>query len=151
MKNYIKGSRALTYAKADVAGELDKMLDDAIYSALDNVAIVLSSRVKSYDVDWCADESLDVVDSKIEQAKSMIISALLRELFAKYQPKYFYDNAPLDSYWYRTTHGVQPGSIPKGANVLDVVDTPHESFVLLDKLLTQEALDDFDLTERAPN
>ena len=64
--------------------------------------------------------------------------------------KWFYDNQPCDTYWYFTRHGVQPGSWPQGATVLDIVDTAGGSFVLTDKLLTTEALNWFDIKERSP-
>lgn len=54
------------------------------------------------------------------------------------------------SYWYFTTHGVQPGSIPKGVKVLDLIDTYNGTYVLLDRVLSTKELYNFDLKERSP-
>ena len=58
-------------------------------------------------------------------------------------------------YWYFTTHGVGPGSIPKGVNVLDVQDGRNEKgtwgeFVLLDAVLNTSELKEYGLKELAP-
>lgn len=65
--------------------------------------------------------------------------------------QWYYDHQPRPDYWYFTTHGVMPGSWPKGANVLDIIDTPNGSYVHTDKLLKTEALKKFDLKERWPS
>ena len=58
-------------------------------------------------------------------------------------------------YWYFTTHGVQPGSVPKGVNVLEVRDGVNDrgtkgTFVLLDAILNTSELKDYDMRELAP-
>lgn len=54
-------------------------------------------------------------------------------------------------YWYRTTHGVGPGSVPKGIDILDVITRPWgECFFLTNKLLTTEELNRYDIQERVP-
>lgn len=58
-------------------------------------------------------------------------------------------------YWYFTTHGVQPGSIPKGVNVLDIKDGKNAkgtrgTFVCLDAILNTDELRKYDMKEERP-
>lgn len=58
-------------------------------------------------------------------------------------------------YWYFTTHGVQPGSIPRDLNVLEVRDGENErgtqgTFVMLDGVLNTSELRKYDMRELAP-
>ena len=53
-------------------------------------------------------------------------------------------------YWYFTTHGVQPGSVPKGLNIIKIVDKPEGSYFLTDRVITTKALKEYDIKERAP-
>lgn len=53
-------------------------------------------------------------------------------------------------YWYFTTHGVQPGSVPKCLNIIKIVDAPEGSYFLTDRVITTKALHEYDIKERAP-
>ena len=53
-------------------------------------------------------------------------------------------------FWYFTTHGVQPGSIPDDLNVLEIKDTPNGTFVALDGVLNTSELIKYDMKEKAP-
>ena len=58
-------------------------------------------------------------------------------------------------YWYWTKHGLGPGTLPKGVNVLDAKDGQNRKgtwgvFVLLDAVLNTDELDQYDLIELAP-
>lgn len=55
-----------------------------------------------------------------------------------------------NNYWYFTTHGVMPGSVPKGINILDIKDTPNGSFFLTDSVIKTADLERFDIKERKP-
>ena len=54
-------------------------------------------------------------------------------------------------FWYFTTHGVQPGSIPNDLNVLEIKDTPNGTFVALDGVLNTSELRKYDMKEKSPN
>lgn len=54
-------------------------------------------------------------------------------------------------FWYFTTHGVQPGSIPNDLNVLEIKDTPNGTFVALDGILNTSELRKYDMKEKSPN
>ena len=53
-------------------------------------------------------------------------------------------------WWYFTTHGIQPGSVPKGIEILDVIDTPNGSFFCSDRVLNTSELKYYDIKEKAP-
>ena len=53
-------------------------------------------------------------------------------------------------YWYFTKHGVQPGSIPKYVNVLDIIDKPEGSYFLTDTIINTKDLYDYEIKEAVP-
>lgn len=53
-------------------------------------------------------------------------------------------------YWYFTRHGVQPGSVPKYVNILDIVDTPEGAYFLADGVIHTNDLRDYEIRERRP-
>ena len=53
-------------------------------------------------------------------------------------------------WWYFTTHGVQPGSVPKGVNILEVRDTPNGTYFRADAILNTSELEYYDIKERVP-
>ena len=58
-------------------------------------------------------------------------------------------------YWYFTTHGTGPGTIPKDLYVLETREGQNEKgtwgiFILLDGVLNTDELHEFDLKELAP-
>ena len=58
-------------------------------------------------------------------------------------------------YWYFTTHGVQPGSVPKGVNILEIKDGVSKNgmsgtFVCLDAVLNTSELKEYDMKEEVP-
>lgn len=60
------------------------------------------------------------------------------------------DSSNADIWWYFTTHGVQPGSIPRRANVENIIDTPEGTYVALDCVLTTKELEYYDMKEKSP-
>lgn len=55
-----------------------------------------------------------------------------------------------EGYWFFTTHGVQPGSVPRDVDILDIIDTPNGSFVKFDRFLSTKELNYYDMVEKAP-
>ena len=53
-------------------------------------------------------------------------------------------------YWYFTKHGIQPGSIPKYVNVLDIIDKPEGSYFLTDSIINTKDLDEYEIKEATP-
>lgn len=57
-----------------------------------------------------------------------------------------------ETYWYYTPHGLGPGSIPKGVNVLKTIETDNfGTYFLSDKLLTTSELREYEIKEKIPD
>ena len=54
------------------------------------------------------------------------------------------------NYWYFTTHGVMPGSVPKGLNIIKIIDKPEGTYFLTDRVLTTKSLKYYDIKEKDP-
>lgn len=55
-------------------------------------------------------------------------------------------------FWYFTRHVVQPGAVPKGIQILDIIDCADGSgaYFKSDKVLTTKELNDFEIVEKKP-
>ena len=62
----------------------------------------------------------------------------------------FLCDKPTGKYWYFTTHGVQPGSVPKGIEIEEVIDRPEGTYFSCNRVISTEGLKYYDLKERAP-
>lgn len=54
-------------------------------------------------------------------------------------------------WWYFSTHGFMPGSIPRDVHVEKIIDTPNGSYGLLDGVLTTQELKYYDIQEKVPS
>lgn len=52
-------------------------------------------------------------------------------------------------YWYFTTHGVQPGSVPHGLVINQVIDKPEGTYFSANRVISTDALKYYDIKERA--
>ena len=62
-------------------------------------------------------------------------------------------NASVDTgmnYWYLFKHGLGPGTMPKGVNVLKAMDDGWKDYVLLDRMLTTDELNEYEIKEATP-
>lgn len=62
----------------------------------------------------------------------------------------FFDKDEDAVYWYRTTHGVQPGSVPKGLEILQVIDRADGTYFSTNRVITTDALKYYDIKEKSP-
>jgi len=53
-------------------------------------------------------------------------------------------------YWYFTKHGIGPGSVPKGLDILDTAYMPEGDYFLTDVILTTDSLNKYDIKEAVP-
>lgn len=93
--------------------------------------------------EWCdvvIEQALENLESYNSKVESRIIHSS-SDIRSKTQ-----DNG----YWFFTRHGVQPGSVPKDVEILDIMDTPNGTFVKLNRFLSTKELDYYDLVEKAP-
>lgn len=55
-------------------------------------------------------------------------------------------------FWYFSKHGIGPGSLPKGVNVVETKeDDNYGTYVALDKVLTTKELKEYELKEKKPD
>lgn len=81
-----------------------------------------------------------------------------REAYAEFYPDEYdaddydeiYSTTSSRRCWYFTRHGVQPGSVPKYVNILDIVDTPEGSYFLADGVISTDDLRNYEIKERKP-
>ena len=90
-------------------------------------------------------------DSK-EEAKQILLANGWKEseLTEEIDKPVRYSDGKTGKWWYFTTHGVQPGSIPKDLNVLDIIDTDNGTYVALDGILNTSELKQYDMKEKWP-
>ena len=109
------------------------------------------------DVVEASQSYLDRIEELMEQGLDEETAS--REAYAEFYPDEYdaddYDeiySATTSSsrYWYFTRHGVQPGSVPKYVNILDIVDTPEGSYFLTDGVILTDDLRNYEIKERKP-
>lgn len=90
-------------------------------------------------------------DSK-EEAKQILLANGWKEseLTEEIDKPVRYSDGKTGKWWYFTTHGVQPGSIPKDLNVLDIIDTDNGTYVALDGILNTSELRQYGMKEKRP-
>lgn len=94
----------------------------------------------------------DIIDSFADaEANGDIKIPERKQIDSEYRNDDIYSSTTLsDRYWYFTRHGVQPGSVPKYVNILDIVDKPEGSYFLADGVILTKDLRDYDIKERKP-
>ena len=99
---------------------------------------------------------LDRIEELMEQGLDEETAS--REAYAEFYPDEYdvddydeiYSAVSSRKFWYFTRHGVQPGSVPKYVNILDIVDKPEGSYFLADGVILTKDLRDYDIKERRP-
>lgn len=112
-----------------------KVIDKSYYMDADDMDVE--------NDEWCdvvIEQALENLESYNSKVESRIIHSS-SDIRSKTQ-----DNG----YWFFTRHGVQPGSVPKDVEILDIVDTPNGTFVKLNRFLSTKELDYYDIIEKAP-
>lgn len=112
-----------------------KVIDKSYYMTADDMDVE--------NDEWCdvvIEQALENLESYNSKVESRIIHSS-SDIRSKTQ-----DNG----YWFFTRHGVQPGSVPKDVEILDIMDTPNGTFVKLNRFLSTKELDYYDLVEKAP-
>lgn len=64
--------------------------------------------------------------------------------------RHYPDRLKTKTYWYSTRHGVMPGSVPKGINILDVRDIGNKSYFKTDSIISSKDLKYYDIKEDVP-
>lgn len=96
-------------------------------------------------------------DEWMEEIEYGDIPQQVKKLNESSEIKRYSDVIPKEQrkFWYFTTHGVMPGSIPKGVNVLETREGKNDkgtngTFVCLDAILNTSELKEYDLKEMVP-
>lgn len=136
-------------------------------SALQNIKEVEHQCLdrKTEDLQKWLEETRDELKSKIDKEDPDYLGQyivecdrLLRFLERlKTMPIRYSDVLPYEErrYWYFTTHGIGPGTLPKDLNVLETRDGKNDkgtvgTYVLLDGVLNTSELKEFDIRELVP-
>ena len=112
-----------------------KVIDKSYYMDADDMDVE--------NDEWCdvvIEQALEGLESYNSKVESRIIHSS-SDIRSKTQ-----DN----EYWFFTRHGVQPESVPKDVEILDIVDTPNGTFVKLNRFLSTKELNYYDIIEKAP-
>ena len=67
--------------------------------------------------------------------------------------RYIKSSQQNNGWWYLFRHGLGPGTIPRDVTVLEVADHPtnrYKCYALLDRVLTTQELQEYDLKEESP-
>lgn len=64
--------------------------------------------------------------------------------------RHYPDRLKTKTYWYSTKHGVMPGSVPRGINILDVRDIGNKSYFKTDSIISSKDLKYYDIKEDIP-
>lgn len=132
------------------------------------VNLVLGSR----DISWNSDDGLIIVDvtsfykesdvNKEEYTENLDKDAIFTKdryddriyyhgfMDKKDADKHYPDRLKTRTYWYSTRHGVMPGSVPRGINILDVRDIDNKSYFKTDSIISSEDLAYYDIKEDIP-
>ena len=103
------------------------------------------------DPDDLLDDYADYASGAFEDAIND--SGVLEEDMGREIKRYsdvYSDERRNQGWWYFTTHGVQPGSVPKDVNILEVRDTPNGTYFRVDAILNTSELKYYDIKERVP-
>lgn len=103
----------------------------------------------SDDMDVENDEWCDtVVEHALENLESFNSNVESRIIHSSSD---IHANKQADGYWFFTRHGVQPGSVPKDVEILDMIDTRNGTFIKFDRFLSTKELHYYDMIEKAPD
>lgn len=127
------------------------------YCGTNNLLTDSHAYDKNGNVVEASQSYLDRIEELMEQGLDEETAS--REAYAEFYPDEYdaddYDEiysatTPSRRYWYFTRHGVQPGSVPKYVNILDIVDTPEGSYFLADGVIRTDDLRKYEIKERKP-
>lgn len=121
-------------------------------------------HTNNYDGFWDTDEDMEVLADPENKSKPFtgdyraLLKMGLKESvedfgdsdFDKDADRHYPDRLKTKTYWYSTRHGVMPGSVPKGINILDVRDIGNKSYFKTDSIISSKDLKYYDIKEDIP-
>lgn len=155
--------------KANKTDELFKIILPKFEALMDEYGFELDSNIKHKNPSqnlsggWHYQiKKVDDVDADVELTTDDMNGGQWYESLRKTESlnegrysDYADDETRANGWWYFTTHGVGPGSIPKDLNVLEVKEGQNKKgtwgdYVRLDGILNTDELDYYDMIELAP-
>ena len=132
------GNRVDSLIDAFEAADLE---GDVIETNGDNVIVVHFFNEYTENLDKDAVFTKDRYDDKIYYHGFMD---------KKDADRHYPDRLKTKTYWYSTKHGVMPGSVPRGINILDVRDIGNKSYFKTDSIISSKDLKYYDIKEDIP-
>lgn len=134
---------------------------DLTYKMMDKIADNLNPIVQKLDKDAYFDhEDTGIINAFInsKDLKESAHKTKLAEWVSNFRKKsltestvdYSDEKYLYKPYWYFTTHGVMPGSVPKYVQILGVVDADNGSYFATDKVIYTKDLREYEIIEKAP-
>lgn len=167
---YVVGDRIYSIDESDLPEEADDLYDrDTVMEAIsDEFGIDDYDAYMIYDwyaeegtlddfesidefIEYVSDDIYDMLDAADdEEAKQRILDAIESSTRVSANQKV---EGAIDTgleYWYFTRHGLGPGMMPKGVNVVDTYEEDYKTWFKTDKLLTTEELNEYEIKEEWP-
>ena len=134
---------------------------DLTYKMMDKIADNLNPIVQKLDKDAYFDhEDTGIINAFInsKDLKESTQKTKLAEWVSNFRKKsltestvdYSDEKYLYKPYWYFTTHGVMPGSVPKYVQILGVVDADNGSYFATDRIIHTKDLREYEIIEKAP-
>lgn len=134
---------------------------DLTYKMMDKIADNLNPIVQKLDKDAYFDhEDTGIINAFInsKDLKESVHRTKLAEWVSGFRKKsltestidYSNEEYLYKPYWYFTTHGVMPGSVPKYVQILGVVDADNGSYFATDRIIHTKDLREYEIIEKAP-
>lgn len=164
----ISGDKSAIQSLKKQGYKINRLANPLQISEVGTYEIIDPTTGKKYNYDntisYYADTKVNASQSYLDRIEELMEQGLdedtaSREAYAEFYPDEYdaddYDeiySATTSSsrYWYFTRHGVQPGSVPKYINILDIVDTPEGSYFLADGVILTDDLRNYEIKERKP-
>ena len=126
------------------------------YTKVDGTEKKVYFDFDSHDFDEAEEYFLDMIPDAFTKARLLgtapAVSLLEKDGFVPLEGCTKVEGA-IDTgmeYWYFTRHGLGPGMMPKGVNVVDTYEDFPKTWFKTDKLLTTEELNYYDIKEQWP-
>ena len=164
----ISGDKSAIQSLKKQGYKINRLANPLQFSEVGTYEIIDPTTGKTYNYDntlsYYANKKVNASQSYLDRIEELMEQGLdeetaSREAYAEFYPDEYdvddYDEIysatmPSSRYWYFTRHGVQPGSVPKYVNILDIVDTPEGSYFLADGVIRTDDLRKYEIKERKP-
>lgn len=144
--------------RIEATGANDKQIKISLKTNGENIEYQIFNEGRDWKKASSIDELWKVIFDRVgRKTNESLRRKPMRESEREPEIKRYSDVRPYNErkYWYFTTHGVQPGSIPKDLKVLEVRDGQNDkgtwgTYVMLDGVLNTSELKKYDMRELVP-